>query len=131
MHSGVSADEQIVAVDAGYYAVFHAMEGLNATECRNSHSFADAGEILDAVLARRFLGDSFVDDYNFLFYFRRGVIYGEHFPSPKQMERYREVAERAYRRAVLSANESASRYGLQDFDRPGQAPEVFTSTACP
>lgn len=120
MRSGVSGPEQLSAVDAGYYAVFHAMEAINATECRNSHSFADAGEILDAILARRFLDESFVDDYNFLFYFRRGVIYGAHFPFPAQMERFREVVERAYGRAVLAANEAANRYELQGFHRSGQ-----------
>jgi hypothetical protein len=85
-----------VAVDAGFYAVFHGMEALNAVECRDSYTFADAVDILERMLAPRYLGESFVKDYEYLFYFRRGALYGAHFPSAAQLARYVAVSERAY-----------------------------------
>ena len=85
-----------VVVDAGFYAVFHAMEALNAVECRDAYSFADAVDILERMLAPRYLGEAFVKDYEYLFYFRRGALYGAHFPSAEQLARYVEVSERAY-----------------------------------
>jgi hypothetical protein len=85
-----------VVVDAGFYAVFHGMEALNALECRDSYSFADAVDILERMLAPHYLGEAFVKDYEYLFYFRRGALYGAHFPSPEQLARYVAVAERAY-----------------------------------
>ena len=113
MRSSIAAQEWPIAVDAGYYAVFHAMEALNATECRNSHSFADAGEILDSVLSRRFLGETFVDQYNFLFYFRRGTLYGAHTPAAEQLARYREVVEQSYASVLSCVADMARRYRLE------------------
>jgi hypothetical protein len=91
-----------VVVDAGFYTVFHGMEALNATECRDSYTFADAVDILERVLAPRFLGEAFVRDYEFLFYFRRGAIYGTHVPTGKQIARYIETAERAQRHVMAA-----------------------------
>lgn len=113
MRSSRDGSEWPVMVDAGYYAVFHAMEALNATECRNSHSFADAGEILDTMLARQFLGEAFIDQYYFLFYFRRGTLYGAHTPTKEQLDRYVEVAEQSYRRVTAIFADMARRYGLE------------------
>jgi uncharacterized protein (UPF0332 family) len=113
MRSSTAAQEWPITVDAGYYAVFHAMEALNATECRNSHSFADAGEILDSVLARRFLGEAFVDQYYFLFYFRRGTLYGAHTPNGEQLARYREVAEQSYASVISCVADMARRYRIE------------------
>lgn len=85
-----------VVVDAGFYAVFHGMEALNAVECRDSYTFADAVDILERMLAPRYLGEAFVKDYEYLFYFRRGALYGAHFPSAEQLACYVAVSERAY-----------------------------------
>ena len=113
MRSSLATDAWPVVVDAGYYAVFHGMEAMNATECRNSHSFADAGEILDSILVRQ-LGSRFGDQYNHLFYFRRGAIYGSHVPTDAQLKRYVEIAEDAYRVVVAGVHEAVKRYQLAD-----------------
>lgn len=84
-----------IVVDAGYYAVFHGMEALNALECRDAYTFADAADILENVLANRGLGDNFVDDYRYLFYFRRGALYGSHVPSELQLAEFIRRADRS------------------------------------
>jgi hypothetical protein len=89
-----------VLVDAGFYAVFHTMEALNALDCRDAYSFADAVDILERALAPRLLGEAFVKDYEYLFYFRRGALYGAHFPSPTQLEEFVTVSARAYAHAA-------------------------------
>jgi hypothetical protein len=83
-----------IVVDAGYYAVFHGMEALNALECRDAYTFADAADILENVLAPRGLGAEFVEDYRYLFYFRRGALYGAHVPSSSQIAEFIRRAER-------------------------------------
>ena len=100
MRDAHAREQWPVVVDAGFYTVFHGMEALNATECRDSYTFADAVDILERVLAPRFVGDAFVRDYEFLFYFRRGAIYGTHIPSPRQIRRFVEVAQRAQRHVM-------------------------------
>lgn len=77
-----------IAIDAGFYAVFHGMEAINALECRDTYSFADAADILETILVERGLGQQFASDYRYLFYFRRGGLYGAHFPSEQQMKDY-------------------------------------------
>src|SRR5687767_2699301 len=78
MQEGYRSGEWPIVVDAGYYAVFHGMEAMNALECRDSYTFADAADILENVLTERGLGKQFIDDYRYLFYFRRGALYGAH-----------------------------------------------------
>ncbi|MEA2934174.1 MAG: hypothetical protein QOD74_820 [Variibacter sp.] len=95
MKRAKSDGEWPIVIDAGYYAVFHGMEALNALECRDSYTFADAADILENVLARRGLGDNFVDDYRYLFYFRRGALYGCHVPSGAQLAEFVRRAERS------------------------------------
>jgi hypothetical protein len=95
MNQARKEDEWPIVVDAGYYAVFHGIEALNALECRDSYTFADAADILENVLAHRGLGDSFVDDYRYLFYFRRGALYGCHVPTADQLAQFVDRAERS------------------------------------
>ena len=85
-----------IAVDAGFYAVFHGMEAVNALECRDTYSFADAADILETILVERGLGQQFASDYRYLFYFRRGALYGAHFPSEQQMKEYIGRAEKSF-----------------------------------
>jgi hypothetical protein len=85
-----------IVVDAGFYAVFHGMEAINALECRDTYSFADAADILETVLVERGLGQQFASDYRYLFYFRRGALYGAHFPSEQQMKEYIGRAEKSF-----------------------------------
>jgi len=85
-----------VVVDAGFYAVFHALEALNALECRDAYTFADAVDILERLLAPRYLGEAFVREYEYLFYFRRGALYGAHIPSAEQLAGYVAASERAW-----------------------------------
>ena len=85
--------EWAIAVDAGYYAVFHSLEALNALECRDSYTFADAADILQNVLVERVLDRSVRHAYDYLFYFRRGVIYGCHEPTRRQTAEYCRVVE--------------------------------------
>jgi hypothetical protein len=86
-----------IVVDAGYYAVFHGMEAMNALDCRDSYTFADAADILENVLMRRGLDSEFLDDYRYLFYFRRGALYGTHVPTAQQLAEYVERANRSVR----------------------------------
>lgn len=97
-----------IVIDAGYYAVFHGMEALNALECRDSYTFADAADILENVLARRGLGDNFVDDYRYLFYFRRGALYGCHVPSGAQLAEFVRRADRS----VAAINNTLARQSV-------------------
>ena len=97
MQDALRSNEWSIAVDAGYYAVFHAMEAMNALECRDSYTFADAADILENVLTRRGLGGQFLDDYRYLFYFRRGALYGAHIPSPAQLSEFARRANRGFK----------------------------------
>lgn len=86
--AALASDEWAVAVDAGFYAVFHGMEAMNAMECRDTYSFADAADILETILVDKGLGSEFAADYRYLFYFRRGALYGAHMPTKTQMAEY-------------------------------------------
>jgi hypothetical protein len=97
MQDALRSNEWPIAVDAGYYAVFHAMEAMNALECRDSYTFADAADILENVLTRRGLAGQFLDDYRYLFYFRRGALYGVHIPSPDQLSEFAKRANRGFK----------------------------------
>ena len=97
MQDALRSNEWPIAVDAGYYAVFHAMEAMNALECRDSYTFADAADILENVLTKRGLGNQFLDDYRYLFYFRRGALYGAHIPSPRQLSEFAKRADRGFK----------------------------------
>jgi hypothetical protein len=85
-----------IVIDAGFYAVFHGMEAINALECRDTYSFADAADILETILVERGLGQQFASDYRYLFYFRRGALYGAHFPSEQQMKEYIGRADKSF-----------------------------------
>lgn len=98
MRRSQNGAEWAIAVDAGFYAVFHSLEALNATECRDSYTFADAADILENILAGRVLDKSVVSAYRQLFYFRRGTLYGCHVPTKAQMAEYCQTAERCYTR---------------------------------
>jgi len=87
-------EEWPIIVDAGYYALFHSLEALSALECRDSYTFADAADILDNVLSGPILDRSIFTAYNYLFYFRRGAIYGWHTPTAQQIVRYTETVEK-------------------------------------
>ncbi len=99
-----------VTIDAGFYAVFHMIEALNALECRDAYTFADALDILERILAPRYLGQEFLGNYEYLFYFRRGALYGAHFPSPVAVARYAELCERMYAHvsAIVVEGEAAA-----------------------
>jgi hypothetical protein len=100
-----------ITVDAGYYAVFHGMEAMNALECRDSYSFADAADILENVLTERGLGKQFLDDYRYLFYFRRGTLYGAHVPTTDQLAEFVNRAKRGFttiQQCLGTGNRSAS-----------------------
>jgi hypothetical protein len=99
-----------LVVDAGYYAVFHGMEAMNALECRDSYTFADAADILENVLIESGLGKRFLADYRYLFYFRRGALYGPHIPTAEQLSEFVQRARRglACIRGCIDAGRSAS-----------------------
>jgi hypothetical protein len=99
-----SAKQWPITIDASFYAVFHLMEALNAMDCTDSYNFADADDILHHCLSPE-LGDRFVRDYRYLFYFRRGVIYGQHFPSEKQVTRYLQKCEANYEHVLAVLNQ--------------------------
>src|SRR5262245_53480787 len=96
MERAHGSGEWPIAVDAGYYAVFHGMEAMNALECRDSYTFADAADILENVLAERGLGKQFIEDYRYLFYFRRGALYAAHIPTAEQLGEFVARAKRGY-----------------------------------
>jgi uncharacterized protein (UPF0332 family) len=98
MENAHRSGEWPIVVDAGYYAVFHGMEAMNALECRDSYTFADAADILENVLAKRGLDEAFIDDYRYLFYFRRGALYGGHFPTSEQLSEFFARAKRSFER---------------------------------
>jgi hypothetical protein len=87
-----------LVVDAGYYAVFHGMEAMNALECRDSYTFADAADILENLLIDSGLGKQFLADYRYLFYFRRGALYGPHIPTAEQLSEFVRRARRGFER---------------------------------
>lgn len=82
-----------VVVDAGYYAMFHTIEAVNALECRDSFTFADFADVLDHVLTGRIVDPCLRDAYHYLFYFRRGTIYGCHTPTTGQVREYAQIVE--------------------------------------
>lgn len=95
MRRASNAGEWPIVVDAGFYSVFHGIEAVNALECRDTYSFADFVDILETILPARGFSDEFVADYRYLFYFRRGAIYGAHEPSSAQIEEYERRVERS------------------------------------
>jgi hypothetical protein len=74
------------------------MEAMSALECRDSYTFADAANILENVLVQRGFGREFLDDYRYLFYFRRGALYGPHIPTSEQLTEFVERARRGFQR---------------------------------
>ncbi len=88
MEKAMDSGDWALTVDAGFYTVFHGMEALNAIECRDTYSFADAADIIETILVERGLGSQFLSDYRYLFYFRRGALYGAHVPNKKQIAEY-------------------------------------------
>lgn len=96
MKSAYEKGEWPIVVDAGFYTVFHGMEAANAVECRDTYSFADAADVLETILVERGFGEEFASDYRYLFYFRRGALYGAHEPSPEQMAEYVRRVDRSF-----------------------------------
>jgi hypothetical protein len=109
MRKSQAESEWPIAVDTGFYAVFHALEALNAIECRDSYSFADAADILDNVLTGRVLKPSVRQGYQYLFYFRRGALYGCHTPTQAQIGDYCNMAERCYTQIAEKLDGTAKR----------------------
>lgn len=108
-----------IVVDAGFYAVYHVMEALNAIDCRDSYNFADAFDILEQILVPRVLSQTFMQDYQYLFYFRRGALYGPHFPTQAELNEYVLTSERAYANVLSLVNQqmappSADNIGRDD-----------------
>lgn len=96
MRQAHQVGEWPIVVDAGFYAVFHALEAMSALECRDSYSFADALDIIETVIAERAVAAHLVSDYRYLLYFRRGALYGAHFPTAEQLTDYVEKVERNF-----------------------------------
>lgn len=96
MKRALEKGEWAIVVDAGFYTVFHGMEAINALECRDTYSFADAADVLETILVERGLGNEFASDYRYLFYFRRGALYGAHVPSQEQLTEYVRRAEKSF-----------------------------------
>lgn len=96
MISAHERGEWPIVVDAGFYSVFHGMEAVNALDCRDTYSFADAADILETILIERGFGEAFASDYRYLFYFRRGALYGAHVPSKEQMAEYVRRVEKSF-----------------------------------
>ncbi len=109
VRSSQNGAEWAIAVDAGFYAVFHSLEALNALDCRDSYSFADAADILENVLTDRVLGPSILTSYRHLFYFRRGTLYGSHVPTKDQMNEYCQTVERCYAQIAAKLADHAKR----------------------
>jgi hypothetical protein len=101
------AKEWPITVDAAFYAVFHLMEALNAADCRDSYTFGDADDLLTHFLTDE-LGAAFAKRYRYGFYFRRGTIYGAHFPTPAQVTRFLRSCQQDYAHvlAVLQQREA-------------------------
>jgi uncharacterized protein (UPF0332 family) len=97
-----------ITVDAAFYAVFHSMEALNAADCRDSYTFGDADDMLTYFLTDE-LGAAFAKRYRYGFYFRRGVIYGPHFPTVGQVKKFLRSCEEDYAHvlSVLERRESS------------------------
>lgn len=109
MRKAQAETEWPIAVDTGFYAVFHALEALNAVECQDSYSFADAADILDNVLTGRVLKPLVRQAYQHLFYFRRGTLYGCHTPTQAQITEYCKTAERCYTQIAEKLDGKAKR----------------------
>ena len=84
-----------VAIDAGFYTVYHMLEAVHALECRDTSTFADGFDLLDRILVPQGIAPEFREQFDFLFFFRRGTIYGPHFPSEAQLGQYVAVAKSA------------------------------------
>ncbi len=105
--SAHAAKQWPITIDAAFYSVFHLMEALNAVDCRDSYNFADADDILTNFLTDQ-LGERFARNYRYLFYFRRGVLYGPHFPTEPQVTEFMQMCEADYAH-VLSVLEQRLR----------------------
>lgn len=90
-----AAEDWPIVIDAGFYAVYHMMEAIHAVACTDTSTFADGFDLLERVLVPQGFSPQFVRNFNYLFYFRRGAIYGPHFPSQAQMAEYRRTASHA------------------------------------
>jgi len=92
-------DEWPIIMDAGFYTVYHMVEAIHALDCTDTSTFADGFDLLDRILVPQGIGRDFVSKFEFLFYFRRGAIYGAHFPSEKQVRTFIETSKAALRSA--------------------------------
>lgn len=88
-------DDWPIAVDAGFYAVYHMLEAIHALDYRDTSTFADGFDLIERILVPLGLSNEFEQSFNFLFYFRRGTIYGPHVPSEMQLRKYLRVANDA------------------------------------
>ena len=93
-----------ILIDAGFYAVYHTMEAIHAVACTDTNTFADGFDLFERVLVPQGFSPEFVRQFNYLFYFRRGAIYGPHFPSDAQLAEYRRVATAALAEAKAVYN---------------------------
>ena len=88
-----------IVVDAGFYTVYHMMEAIHALECRDTSTFTDGFDLLDRILIPQGITEEFARQFDFLFFFRRGTIYGPHFPSEAQLNQYVATAKDALKKA--------------------------------
>lgn len=88
-----------IVVDAGFYTVYHMMEAAHALDCRDTSTFADGFDLLERILVPQGLPRNFVRQFDYLFFFRRGAIYGPHVPTEAQMRQYVAVAKDALKTA--------------------------------
>jgi hypothetical protein len=104
-------NEWPITIDAAFYAVFHLMEALNAAECRDSYTFGDADDLLTHFLTDE-LGESFAKRYRYGFYFRRGTIYGPHFPTRNQVTQFLKACEQDYAHVLAALNRREAQEGV-------------------
>lgn len=88
-----------IAIDAGFYAVYHMLEAAHALDCRDTSTFADGFDLIDRIFVPQGLPRAFVEQFDFLFFFRRGAIYGPHVPTAVQLREYVVVAKSALQEA--------------------------------
>ena len=88
-----------IVIDAGFYTVYHMMEAAHALDCRDTSTFADGFDLLERIFVPQGLGRDFVEQFDYLFFFRRGTIYGPHVPTDAQLRNYVNVSKDALKKA--------------------------------
>ncbi|MGH7659423.1 MAG: hypothetical protein ACRENA_00715, partial [Vulcanimicrobiaceae bacterium] len=92
----------------GFYAVYHMMEAAHALDCRDTSTFADGFDLLERIFVPQGLSRDFVHEFDYLFFFRRGAIYGPHFPTEAQLRQYVATSKSALEKARAFYNARSS-----------------------